>query len=55
MFSHAGEIALYVAAQIAFTGYSVPTYLHLHLFLASLLDILTVYDRTIFCLKTVKS
>jgi hypothetical protein len=52
MLCPAGEIALYVATQMAFTGYSVATYLHFHLFLASLLDILTLDDKTIFCLKT---
>jgi len=55
MFSPAGQIALYIAAQIAFIGYSVSTYLHFHLFLASLLDILTLDDRIIFCLKTVRA
>jgi hypothetical protein len=54
VFSPEGQIALYIAAQIAVTGYGVFTYLHFHLFLASSLDILILDDRTIFCLKKVR-
>jgi hypothetical protein len=48
MLSPAGEIVLRYCPD-----YSVSTYLHLHMFLASLLDILTLDSRKIWYLKTV--